>query len=85
MSQALISDYERGKLRMNAGVVVAFAKALKVSADEILSLKKTRDNGHFDRRFVRRLRKMSKLSRRDKETLIATIDAFINKIPDDDE
>lgn len=84
MTQALISDYERGRLRMNAGVVVAFAKALKVSSDEILGLKKSRQNGHFDRRFLRRLRKMSKLSRRDKEALVMMIDAFISKVPDDD-
>jgi predicted transcriptional regulator len=85
MSQGLISGYERGRLRMSAGVVVAFAKALKVSSDEILGLKNTRDNGHFDRQFVRRLRKMTKLSRRDKKALVMMIDAFINKIPDDDD
>lgn len=85
MTQALISDYERGKLRMNAGVVVALAKALKVSSDELLGLKKTRQNGHFDRRFVRRLRKMSKLPRRDKEALLSMIDAFIRKVPDDED
>jgi len=85
MSQALVSDYERGRLRMNAGVVVAFAKALRVSADDILGLTKTRRNGYFDRRFLRRLRRMSKLSRRDKEALAMMIDAFISKIPDDDD
>ena len=64
MSQSLLSGYEREKLRMNVVVVVAFAKALNVSSDEILGLKKTRQNGYFDRRFVRRLRRMSKLSQR---------------------
>lgn len=85
MSQGLVSGYERGRLRMSAGVVVAFAKALKVSADEILGLKKARQNGYFDRRFLRRLHKMSKLSRRDKEALAMMIDAFINKVPDDED
>lgn len=84
MTQALISDYERGRLRMNAGVVVAFTKALKVSSDEILGIKKSRQNGHFDRRFARRLHKMSKLSRRDKEALLMMIDVFISKVPDDE-
>lgn len=83
MSQGLVSGYERGRLRMSAGVVVAFAKALKVSSDEILGLKKGRQNGHFDWRFLRRLRKMRKLSRRDKEALTSMIDAFISKVPDD--
>ena len=40
MTQALVSDYERGKLRLHGGLVVAFAKALRVSADEILGLKR---------------------------------------------
>jgi hypothetical protein len=62
--QGLLSGYEGGRLRMNVVVVVAFAKALNVSSDEILGLKKTRQNGYFDRRFVRRLRRMSKLSQR---------------------
>jgi hypothetical protein len=71
-------------MNRGAAVVVAFAKALNVSSDEILGLKKTRRNGYFDRRFVRRLRRMSKLPRRDKEALAMMIDAFINKIPDDE-
>lgn len=84
MRQALISDYELGKLRMHSGVIVGFAKALKVSTDELLGLKKSARNGYFkDRRFLRRLNKVEKLSRRDKEALLGIIDAFIARVPDD--
>ena len=36
--QALVSDYERDKLRLNAEMLVRFARALNVTADEILGL-----------------------------------------------
>lgn len=83
MSQALVSAYERGRLRMSAPVVSGFVAALKVSADELLGVDKRRGQADFDRRFARRLAKMSRLSRRDKEALLSVIDVFIDKLPDD--
>lgn len=81
MTQALVSDYERGKLRLHGGLVVAFAKALRVSADQILGLKQTNGQGFLkDRRFLRRLQKIDKLSKRDKQSLLGTIDAFLSKV-----
>jgi len=78
MTQALVSDYERGKLRLHGGLIVAFAKALRVSADQILGLKESDGHGRLeDRRFLRRLQKIEKLSRRDKQVLLATIDKFL--------
>jgi len=83
MTQALVSDYERGKLRLHGGLVVAFAKALRVSADEILGLKDTNGIGPFkDRRFLKRLEKIDKLPRRDRQVLLATIDKFLAGLPD---
>lgn len=78
MTQALVSDYERGKLRIHGGLLVAFAKALHVSADEILGIKAT--NGHDilkDRRFLRRLQKIERLTSRDKQALLKNIDMFL--------
>ena len=34
--QTLASDYERGKLRLNADMILRFATALEVSTDELL-------------------------------------------------
>ena len=82
MTQALVSDYERGKLRVHGGLIVGFAKALRVSSDQILGLKDT--NGHSifkDRRFLKRLQKIDKLSRRDRQILLATIDKFLQGLP----
>lgn len=78
MPQALLSDYERGKLRVHGGLIVSFTKALKVSADEILGLKEMPSNGHLkDRALVRRVQKMEKLSKRERRILLGTIDTFL--------
>jgi transcriptional regulator with XRE-family HTH domain len=34
--QTVLSDYERGKLRLNADMIVRFAQALEVTTDELL-------------------------------------------------
>lgn len=80
MRQALISDYELGKLRLHGGLVVAFAKAFHVSADEILGIKETKDRVPLDRRFVRRLSEIRRLSKGNQQALLKTIDAFLKTI-----
>jgi transcriptional regulator with XRE-family HTH domain len=78
MSQSLLSRYERGDLRLHGALVADIAKALHVPADELLGLKDSKDNGFFaDRRFVRRLQQIDKLSKRKKEALLTTIDGFL--------
>lgn len=80
MIQVLISDYERGKLRPYADVVTRFAEALDVSTDELLGTakaKKTRTKP-LNRRFLRRLRDIDLLPKRDQDALLRTIDAFLS-------
>lgn len=78
MTQALVSDYERGKLRLHGGLVAGFAKALRVSADELLGLKDTNGQAIFkDWRFLKRLQRIEKLSPRDKQALLKNIDMFL--------
>jgi hypothetical protein len=60
--------------------VAAFAKALKVSADAALGLdqSKAKPSGVVkDRRFARRLQLIDRLSRRQKDALLTTIDTFL--------
>ncbi len=38
--QALVSDYETGKLRLSADMAVRFARALEVTTDDLLQPKK---------------------------------------------
>lgn len=74
---AVISDYERGKLRLHGRVIVALAQYLNVSADELLGLK----NGHRiarpTRKLTRRLEKIERLPNHQQRALIQTIDAFL--------
>jgi transcriptional regulator with XRE-family HTH domain len=78
MSQSLLSRYERGDLRLHGALVAEVAHALHVTADELLGLKEPKEDGFFsDRRFVRRLQQIDRLSKRKKEALLTTIDAFL--------
>lgn len=78
MIQALISDYELDKLRPYADVVARFAVALGVSSDELLGIAPTKSNGAVkNRRFLRRLELIDRLSKRDQDALLRTIDAFL--------
>jgi transcriptional regulator with XRE-family HTH domain len=75
IDQSLISEYERGIVRLHGGLLVGIAKILKTSADELLGLEKPRDSGaSTDRRLVRRLQTIDKLPKRDKQALIRNID-----------
>ena len=82
--QSLISQYERGYLRLHGALLVRLAQALKTTPNEILALKASTANGDsphpIDRRFLRRLQKLDKLSTRDKKLLLGTIDAFLSKV-----
>jgi len=83
VNQSAISDYEKGVVRVHAALVAALAKILRVSADQILGLEPLKENGHVkDRRFVRRLEKIARLPKRDRQTLLGTIDAFLSRLPE---
>ena len=62
-------------------MLLRFSKALDVSADEILGIKTKPSNGGSvkNRRLLRRLSHIDKLSKRDQEALLRTIDAFLAK------
>ncbi len=78
MIQAVISDYERNKLRPYADVVARLASALGVSTDELLGVKVAKKNGAIgNRRFLRRVQMMDQLPKRDQDALLRTIDAFL--------
>ena len=79
ITQALITDYERDKLRPYAEMVVRFALALGLATDEVLGLRAAplASVARIPRRFLRRLEALSQLPKRDQEALLRTIDAFL--------
>jgi transcriptional regulator with XRE-family HTH domain len=79
--QNLVSAYECGRLRLQAEMAIRFAKALGVSADELLGLKKQAQEAGTvkNRRLRRSVQEIEKLPRRDQEALLRTIEAFLAK------
>lgn len=80
VNQTAVSDYEKGAVRIHAGMLGALASILKASADEILGLEKGKHAPAPDRRFLRRIEKLHQLSRRDQQSILGTIDAFLSKV-----
>lgn len=79
MIQAVVSDYELGKLRPYGDIVARLAGALEVSTDEILGLEPVaKTTGIHNRRFLRRLQALDSLPKRDQDALLRTIDAFLS-------
>lgn len=79
--QSLVSDYESGRRRLHAEMVVRVAQALRVSTDELLGLKKPAQEPAAirNRRLRRSVQEIEKLPRGDQEALLRTIEAFLSK------
>ena len=74
----LMTDYERGKLRLNDAILAKFSSALKVSTDEILGLKTEVSPQEIPSlRLVKRMRKIKKLSHSKQKSLLQIIDGFL--------
>jgi len=80
VNQTAVSDYEKGVVRIHAAMLAALAKTLRSSTDEILGREKQKTNGKApDRRFMRRIEKLDRLSPQDQRALLNTIDAFLSR------
>ena len=80
--QNIVSAHERGRLRLSAEMLIRFARALDVSTDDLLGIQEKPSNGTTkNRRLLRRISHIDKLSKRDQEALLRTIDAFLAKDP----
>jgi len=76
--QSLVSEYERGTVRVPAVVLAGLAQILSTPLDQFLGIKPPKENGLFeDRRFIRRLERIEKLPKRAKQALIKTIDTYL--------
>ena len=77
----MVSDYERGELRLHGELIVQLSEILGVSADDLLGLKKNtkRNSTVKNRRLLRQVQAMDRLSKRDQQALLRTIEAFLAK------
>jgi transcriptional regulator with XRE-family HTH domain len=81
-TQSLVSKYERGELLLHGELIRTLAETFGVSADEILGIAKKKAEPEpivRDRRLLRRLQRLEQLSKRDKEAVLRTLDAFLVK------
>lgn len=77
--QALVSDYERGRLRLAADMIVRFAVALGITTDELLrpNVRKTPPPRKISRKVLQRLERIDSLPRYQQRALLTTIDSFL--------
>lgn len=83
LTQSNVSAIERGARGITIHQVVQLAVILRAPTDEILGRKpiatERNDSLVYDRRFRRRLQKIDRLTKRDQQALLRTIDAFLSK------
>lgn len=82
ITQTLLSDYERGRLRLNADMIVRFTHALEISTDELLQPKGSRHPLRHkpSLRVLRRMEKIEKLPPHQQNYLLKTIDGFLKGV-----
>jgi transcriptional regulator with XRE-family HTH domain len=79
VDQTLVSNYERGAVRLHGALVAGFAKALRVSADEILGLKDSSTKGTTNGRLLRRLQRIEQLPPADQRAVLKFLGALLDR------
>ena len=79
--QVIVSDYERGKLRLPAEMAIRFAEALSVTTDELLRPKRKSNAAKPGKqpslKLIRRMEQIENLPIYQQRALLTTIDTFI--------
>ena len=85
VSQAVISQYERGRLLLHGELIAELSSILRISADDLLGVQRKKDARVvpgapiIDKTLARRLAQLQRLPRRDRDALLRTLDAFLVK------
>ena len=80
ISQRMVAYYEREKAHPPTHLLPVLAKALGVSADQLLGLEKVQQNGRSrDTRLWRRFSQVEKLPPAQRRPIIQLLDAFLAK------
>jgi len=80
LTQVLVSDYERGRLRLSAEMAVRFAEALGISTDELLRPSKkpaASTTAQPSLKLLRRMERIESLPLYRQRALLTTIDQFL--------
>lgn len=74
----LVSDYERGRIRLYDQMLAHFAIALGVSADELLgTVQNKKQRAEVSLRLIKRIQSVEKLPETKQKALLTTIDAYL--------
>lgn len=81
VSQPMVSDYERGELRLHGELILHLTQILGVSADDLLGIETSppRNGSVKNKKLLRQVQALDKLSKRDQQALLRTIDLFLSK------
>jgi len=77
--QVLVSDYERGRLRLAADMIVRFCAALEITTDELLrpGARQAAPPRKISRKVLQRLEGIDALPSYQQRALLTTIDRFL--------
>jgi transcriptional regulator with XRE-family HTH domain len=79
--QTLVSDYERGKLRLNADMILRFAAALQVSTDDLLQpTNGAKPARKPSRRVLQRLERIEALPVHVQTTVLKSLDLMLKNV-----
>lgn len=79
VTQRMISYYESHAEHPPANLIQPMAKALNISADELLGIKPLKKTRQPDTRLQRRLQQIEKMGTKEKRQVIQLLDTFIEK------
>jgi transcriptional regulator with XRE-family HTH domain len=80
LDQTLVSNYERGAARLHGALVAGFAKALRVSSDELLGLKPLKETQSSRMaRLLKRLGAVEKLPLSDRRTVLKLVEGLVER------
>lgn len=79
ITRDILASYESGRAHLNDEMIIRFSIALRISADELLGLKKSDyfDNEPPNIRLIRRMLQIQELTQLDQKSIIRTIDNFL--------
>jgi transcriptional regulator with XRE-family HTH domain len=84
LTQVLVSDYERDRLRLTAEMAVRFVEAMGISTEELLRSKKKalHPQDQPSPKLLRRMKQIESLPVYEQRALLTTIDKFIEAAQD---
>lgn len=78
ITQVLVSDYERERLRPHYEMIIRLAQALEVTTDQLLGVKLSRaSSSNPNLKLIQRLKKIEALPAAQQKALLKTIDTFL--------